>query len=68
MIMTTMVMGVFRISWILFYPAKGLFDTIRCYPISWSLLALLYLVYYLQGGWLKRCLSQKEKLMEANRA
>lgn len=67
MIMTTMVMGVFRISWILFYPAKTLFDTIRCYPLSWTLLASLYIIYYLQGGWLKRCLKQKERLMEANR-
>lgn len=68
MMMTTLVMGVFRISWILFYPATDLFDTLRCYPISWSLLAGLYIIYYLQGGWLKRCLKQKEKLIEANRA
>lgn len=66
MIMTTLVMGVFRISWILFYPARTLFETIRCYPLSWIILACMYAVYYLQGGWLKRCLVQRQKLMEAN--
>ena len=67
MVMTTLVMGVFRVCWILFYPAHVLHDTLLCYPISWTALAVMYAVYYLQGGWLKRSLHQRELLMQANK-
>lgn len=66
MVMTTLVMGVFRVGWILFYPASIIFDTLLCYPISWSVLAVMYAIYYLQGGWLRRSLKQRELLLEAN--
>lgn len=26
-----------------------------CYPITWTLTSVLFVVYYLRGGWLKRC-------------
>lgn len=62
MIMTAIGIGAFRIIWILFFPGTTLFDTLRCYPISWILTSLLFVLYYLQGGWLKRSLKQKGKL------
>lgn len=62
MIMTAIGIGAFRIIWILFFPGTTLFDTLRCYPISWILTSVLFLLYYLQGGWLKRSLRQREKL------
>lgn len=27
---------------------------LACYPISWSLTSLMFLIYYLKGGWLRR--------------
>ena len=63
MVMTFFGIGVFRILWILFVPATDLFVTVRCYPISWILTSLLFLAYYLQGGWLKRSLKKREMLI-----
>ena len=68
MLMTAIGIGAFRIAWILFYPATNIYDTMLCYPISWILLDVMFIFYYLQGGWLKRSLKQREKLIEANRS
>ena len=65
MCMTAVGIGAFRILWILFYPAESIFDTLRCYPISWTLTSLLFLGYYLQGGWLKRSFTKRRELLEA---
>ena len=62
MLMTAVGIGAFRIIWILFFPSSTIFDTLLCYPISWILTSLLFLGYYLQGGWLKRSLKQREKM------
>ncbi len=31
------------------------------YPITWVITSLLFIVYYLRGGWLKRCLAHSEQ-------
>lgn len=64
MIITALGVGAFRILWILFYPSTNLHQTLVCYPISWILTSLLFLGYYIQGGWLKKSLKQREKIMK----
>ena len=64
MIMTALGIGAFRIVWILSYPSQTIFDTLRCYPISWAATSVLFVIYYLQGGWLRRSLKRRQKLME----
>ncbi len=66
MVITAVGIGAFRILWILFWPASTIFDTLRCYPISWTLTSLLFLGYYLQGGWLKRSMRRRESLFNAS--
>ena len=63
MLITALGVGAFRIVWLLFYPAVDVKETLRCYPISWLITAVLLSLYYLQGGWLKRSLKAREKLM-----
>ena len=45
-----------RILWLLFVVPQ--YHTIEMlvwgYPISWALTSILFIVYYLQGGWLRR--------------
>ncbi len=31
------------------------------YPITWVITSLLFIVYYLRGGWLKRCLAHSQQ-------
>lgn len=64
MLITASGIGAFRILWIVFYPGKTIFDTLVCYPISWVLTSVLFLIYYLQGGWLKRSLKLKEQVSQ----
>jgi putative MATE family efflux protein len=66
MLMTALGIGALRIIWIMFYPGQTIFDTLRCYPVSWIITSTLFLAYYFQGGWLKRSLKQREKIMEAS--
>lgn len=54
MLITAVGVGIFRIIWIYTVPAVTVFDTMRCYPVSWILTSALFIVYYLHGGWLKR--------------
>ena len=63
-VITALCIGAFRICWIIFYPAKTLFDTLICFPISWVMTSALFLIYYLQGSWLKKSLKQREKLFQ----
>ena len=65
MLMTALGIGLLRIVWILVYPASTIFDTLRCYPISWAVTSILFLGYYFQGGWLKRSLGVREQMFEA---
>ena len=62
MLITASGIGAFRILWIIFYPGTTIFDTLVCYPISWVLTSILFMIYYLQGGWLKRSLKLKEQV------
>lgn len=47
---------VLRILWILFLlPIYPYFETVVVsYPITWVITSVLFVVYYLQGGWLRR--------------
>lgn len=65
MVITALGIGAFRIGWIMFYPSNTLFDTIICYPISWVMTSILFILYYLQGGWLKKSLKQREKILQS---
>ena len=57
MIMTCTGVCILRVVWILgiatpmWHTLKGV---LMCYPISWSLTSVLFLIYFVHGGWLKR--------------
>lgn len=67
MIITALGIGAFRIGWILIYPSSSVFDTLICYPISWIMTSAFFLVYYIQGGWLKKSLKQRDKIIASTR-
>lgn len=56
MIMTCTGICVLRIIWIFaVLPLRPQFDTIIfSYPITWVITSVLFLIYYLHGGWLKK--------------
>ena len=53
MIITALAICGFRIVWICMYPSTTVIQTLYCYPISWILTSVIFLVYYLRGSWLK---------------
>lgn len=53
MIITALAICGFRIVWICMYPSTTVIQTLYCYPISWILTSVIFLVYYLKGSWLK---------------
>lgn len=63
MIITALCIGVYRICWIVLFPSTSLYQTVLCYPISWVTTSLFFLIYYLKGGWLKKSLAQREKIL-----
>lgn len=64
MIITALGIGLLRIVWIVGFPGKTVFDTLLCYPVSWILTSLLFIGYYLQGGWQKRASKQRNRLIQ----
>ena len=53
MVITALGICGFRIIWICFYPSSSVIETLYCYPISWILTSIIFLLYYLKGSWLK---------------
>ncbi len=58
MLMTLCGVCLLRVLWVRFIaPLQG--DSIRfmlvCYPLSWTLTSIMFIIYYRWGGWLRRC-------------
>jgi len=49
-----------RVSWLtLIAPRIGTLAAVAvCYPITWTITSALFIVYYLRGRWLKRCIQR----------
>lgn len=52
----------FRVLWVLFVVPR--FNTVAgisySYPFSWTITALTFIIYWLFGGWLKRCIARRD--------
>lgn len=58
MIMTLLGVCVLRVIWVkLIAPMRpdSFLFMLACYPISWVLTSILFVVYYLSGRWISRC-------------
>ena len=55
-----------RMIWIFFGPTATILEALFCYPVSWALTSTLFILYYLRGGWLKRSLKHREKMLTAH--
>jgi putative MATE family efflux protein len=62
-LITALGVGAFRIWWILFYPGQNIFDTLLCYPISWIATSILFILYHLFSGWMKRAIVHRERIL-----
>ena len=56
MILTGFGVCVMRVLWVIFVvPLSYSFSTvIISYPITWAITSILFIIYYLHGGWLRR--------------
>ena len=56
-IMTVFGICVLRVTWISFVVPQfhTLPATLICYPISWTVTGLCFMIYYLRGNWIHRC-------------
>ena len=59
-----------RVVWLVtLVPVRHEITTVLVsYPISWVLTSILFVIYYLKGGWLKRCLLRAGKALSAEDA
>ena len=66
MIITCLGVCVLRVVWIMvvvpMYP--NIRTTCLSYPVTWSITSILFIIYYLQGGWLKRCIAKADHKAE----
>lgn len=61
MIITLLGICVLRFSWVLILlPAHhDLFTLMVSYPISWFVTSIIFIIYYLKGGWMQRCIKRQ---------
>lgn len=61
MIITLLGICVLRVSWVLLLlPAHhDLFTLMVSYPISWVVTSVIFIIYYLKGGWMQRCIKRQ---------
>ncbi len=64
MCITALGIGLLRIVWIVGFPGNTVFDTLRCYPVSWIVTSILFILYYMQGGWRTRASRQRNRLIQ----
>ena len=43
-----------RILYLLTYPYKNVIEALYCYPISWLITSIAFIIYYLKGSWMKK--------------
>lgn len=57
MLMTCIGVCVLRVIWILVVvPLRPEISTVAfSYPLTWSVTSVFFIIYYLKGGWIKRC-------------
>jgi len=62
MLMTGGGICLLRILWILFIlPLRPVLETVTAsYPVSWVFTSVLFIIYYLHGGWLKKRIQAQE--------
>lgn len=57
-----------RIAWVIWVLplSRSVYTLMWSYPVSWILTSAMFLIYYLHGGWLRRCQAKlKQKLTKA---
>ncbi len=62
-LMTLVGICLLRVVWVDFIaPAyQSVTFMLLCYPVTWVITSLLFVVYYLRGGWLRRCIRASEQ-------
>jgi Na+-driven multidrug efflux pump len=58
-----------RIAWVIWVLplSRSVYTLMWSYPVSWILTSAMFLIYYLHGGWLRRCQAKlKQKLTKAD--
>lgn len=45
-----------RITYLLIYPYKNVIEALYCYPISWFITSIIFVIYYFKGRWMKKAL------------
>ncbi len=60
MIITLFGICVLRVAWVLIMVPiwHNLFTLSVSYPISWLVTSIVFIIYYLKGGWMQRCINR----------
>ena len=56
MLMTALGVCVIRVPWVLIGAPyfKDILHVLTCFPITWGITCLMFVIYYFKGGWLQR--------------
>lgn len=52
-----------RVAYLLFHQSTTVLEALFCYPVSWIVTSIIFIIYYIQGSWLKRSLKKRSMLM-----
>lgn len=55
MLITAVCICLFRVIYLIFCSKESITIVLRCYPYSWIIASVVFLIYYLSNIWLKRC-------------
>lgn len=65
MLITVIFICGLRMAWLFFVlPKYHTMDMVAfSYPVSWVVTGLIFIIYYLRGKWLKRCIARQKKAL-----
>ena len=55
--------AIFRVIYLIIIKCENIFDCLRCYPLSWLITSIIFIIYYASGIWLKRSLKKRDNLV-----
>lgn len=53
-----------RVAYLILHQSQNVIEALFCYPVSWIVTSIIFILYYLQGSWLKRSIKKRELLMQ----
>lgn len=52
-----------RVVYLMVHNSQTVLEALFCYPVSWVITSIIFIIYFLQGSWFKRSIKKRDMIM-----